>query len=115
MASKIGRLRINKSVLLLCDMQEKFAKVTSHFNEITQTSSRLLDVANLIDMPSVATEQYPKGSLCAPPPLFPNFYIAFKNLNLKIIPNRSWSYDSTAQRQIQKYKNIRENYVQHVH
>lgn len=63
MASKIGRLNVNKSILLLCDMQEKFAKVTSHFDDIVQTSSKLLQVANLIQMKSVATEHYPKGFL----------------------------------------------------
>ena len=61
MASKIGGLHVNKSILLLCDMQEKFAKSISHFNEIVQNSGRLVDVANHIDLQSIATEHYPKG------------------------------------------------------
>lgn len=61
MASRIGRLNVNKSILLLCDMQEKFAKSITHFDEIVQTSTRLLQVANHVQLKSVATEHYPKG------------------------------------------------------
>ena len=37
MSFKIGRLNPSKTLLLLCDMQEKFAKSMLHFNEVVKT------------------------------------------------------------------------------
>lgn len=58
---KLGRLNPSRTLLLLCDMQEKFAKSTSHFDEVVEASSRLAQTANLLEMKTLITEQYPKG------------------------------------------------------
>lgn len=63
MATRIGRIDFKKSILLLCDMQDKFAKSITHFDDIVQTSSRLLEFSNIIGIPSIATEHYPKGNI----------------------------------------------------
>ncbi|OQR72945.1 isochorismatase domain-containing protein 2 [Tropilaelaps mercedesae] len=58
---KIGRLVPNRSVLFLCDMQEKFRNQIQYFREIVQISNRMLQVAKTLDIPVIVTEQYPKG------------------------------------------------------
>jgi nicotinamidase-related amidase len=58
---KLGRLNPSKTLLLLCDMQEKFATTIKYFDEVVKVSERLLDVANMLQIPVVGTEQYPKG------------------------------------------------------
>ncbi|CAG0924031.1 unnamed protein product [Notodromas monacha] len=59
--AKIGRLVAKNAALFLCDMQEKFRGRIAYYPEILQVSKRLLDSAKLLDIPIVATEQYPKG------------------------------------------------------
>ena len=61
MASRLGRLNPSKTILLLCDMQEKFAKPITHFNEVVETSVRLTEAAKLLGIPQLITEHYPKG------------------------------------------------------
>lgn len=78
MASKFGRLNPSKTVLLLCDMQEKFAKHISHFNEIVETSGRLVETSKHLQIPCLITEHYPKGFLIIF--LFFSFYKSFENL-----------------------------------
>lgn len=60
-AARIGRLNPTKTVLLLCDMQEKFARIIQHFNPIVETSNRVLDTCKILNIPYVVTEHYPKG------------------------------------------------------
>ncbi|KAM3717065.1 Heat shock protein [Dirofilaria immitis] len=55
------RLSSLNSVLLICDIQEKFRSSIKCFNEIVQISKRLIVAAKLLDMKIIATEQYPKG------------------------------------------------------
>lgn len=57
----VNRLNSVRSAVFLCDMQEKFRPSIQYFNEVVFNSSRILKVANLLDMPIVCTEQYPKG------------------------------------------------------
>lgn len=57
----IGRISPKSSVLFLCDMQEKFRKTIKFYPQIIEVSKRLLQAAKLLDIPIVATEQYPKG------------------------------------------------------
>jgi hypothetical protein len=59
----IGRLNPSKTVLLLCDLQEKFQPSIQYFNDIVETSSRVLDICKHLDVPYVVTEHYPKGGL----------------------------------------------------
>jgi len=49
------------SILLLCDMQEKFRPTIKYFPQIVETSNKLLQVCKILDVPYVVTEQYPKG------------------------------------------------------
>jgi hypothetical protein len=58
---RIGRLNPSKSVLLLCDLQEKFSRTIQYFNEIVNTSNRVLDTCKLLNVPYLVTEHYPKG------------------------------------------------------
>jgi hypothetical protein len=61
MTSKLGRLNVAKSLVLLCDMQHKFANSIMHFNEIVETSSRVAATASILKIPCIITEHYPKG------------------------------------------------------
>ncbi|RNA09417.1 isochorismatase domain-containing 2A [Brachionus plicatilis] len=61
MASRIGRLNPSKTLLLLCDLQEKFAPNIHYFNQVVENSGRVLDIAKLLNIPYLVTEQYPKG------------------------------------------------------
>ena len=57
----IGILRTQKTSLFLCDMQEKFKPNIKYFNEIVANLSRVLKAASVMEIPIIATEQYPKG------------------------------------------------------
>uniref|UniRef100_A0A8R1TY44 Isochorismatase domain-containing protein 1 n=1 Tax=Onchocerca volvulus TaxID=6282 RepID=A0A8R1TY44_ONCVO len=60
-ARAFSRLSPPNSVLLICDMQEKFRSSVKYFEEIVQISKRLIVAAKLLDVKIIATEQYPKG------------------------------------------------------
>ena len=57
----LGLLRHNQTALFLCDMQQKFKPNIKFFDEIVSNSSRVLKAAKVMEVPVVATEQYPKG------------------------------------------------------
>jgi len=57
----LGILRAPKTSLFLCDMQEKFRPNIKYFDEVVANSSRVLKAASLMEVPVMATEQYPKG------------------------------------------------------
>lgn len=63
MTQRVTPLASEKSILLLCDLQEKFRPVIKYFPQIVETSNKLLQVSKLLDIPYVITEQYPKGSV----------------------------------------------------
>ena len=69
MAFKIGKLIPNKSVLLLCDMQDKFSKTIQYFDQVVETSGKLADFAKLLQINTYVTEHYPKGLGRTTPPL----------------------------------------------
>eukprot|EP00095_Tigriopus_kingsejongensis_P001668 snap_masked-scaffold857_size87770-processed-gene-0.9 protein:Tk01668 transcript:snap_masked-scaffold857_size87770-processed-gene-0.9-mRNA-1 annotation:"isochorismatase domain-containing protein mitochondrial-like" len=60
-ALRLGRIAASTSALFLCDMQEKFRPLISHFDEVVHNSNRVLHAAQLMDMPAMVTEQYPRG------------------------------------------------------
>jgi nicotinamidase-related amidase len=62
MAQRIAQLSRQKSLLLLCDMQEKFRPTIKYFPQIIETSNKLLQTCKILDIPYIVTEQYPKGS-----------------------------------------------------
>ncbi|CAH8550057.1 unnamed protein product [Schistosoma guineensis] len=59
--SRVGKLLLPRTALLLCDIQEKFRPTISHFDAIVETSSRMLTAARMLGMRIVVTEMYPKG------------------------------------------------------
>jgi nicotinamidase-related amidase len=61
MAQRIARLSRKTSLLLLCDMQEKFRPTIKYFPQIIETSNKLLQACKILDIPYIVTEQYPKG------------------------------------------------------
>ncbi|XP_065884574.1 isochorismatase domain-containing protein 2-like [Dysidea avara] len=60
-ARSLGRLAANRSFFFLCDMQEKFKPTIKHFPEIATVAQRLVSAAKILEIPVIATEQYPKG------------------------------------------------------
>jgi hypothetical protein len=70
---RIGRLNPTKTILLLCDMQEKFARSIQFFNEIVETSARVHETCKLAKVPCLITEHYPKGFFIFS--IFYKFYI----------------------------------------
>jgi len=61
LARNLGKLSPSSTALFLCDMQAKFRPTISHFDAIVHNSNRVLSASQLMSVPSVATEQYPKG------------------------------------------------------
>ncbi|KAK3798380.1 hypothetical protein RRG08_063390 [Elysia crispata] len=61
MAKKLGDLKLNRTVLFVCDIQERFRNAISCFTEISQISNRLTEASRILDIPLIVTEQYPKG------------------------------------------------------
>ncbi|KAK0398496.1 hypothetical protein QR680_002621 [Steinernema hermaphroditum] len=61
MAPPFRRVSPSESVLMICDLQEKFRPNIRYFADIVTITKRLLDAATILDMKIVATEQYPKG------------------------------------------------------
>lgn len=57
----IGKLVKESTAFFLCDIQEKFRPSISYFSEIVVVAQRLLKAAKILDVPVVATEQYPRG------------------------------------------------------
>lgn len=61
MAQRLTPLSRQTSILLLCDMQEKFRPTIKYFPQIVETSNKLLQACKILGVPFVVTEQYPKG------------------------------------------------------
>ncbi|KRY01894.1 Isochorismatase domain-containing protein 2, mitochondrial [Trichinella pseudospiralis] len=57
----LPKLSASNSLLLICDMQERFRNTIKYFPAILQVAQRLLEGSKLLGLPVVATEQYPKG------------------------------------------------------
>ncbi|KAI8501019.1 Isochorismatase domain-containing protein 2, mitochondrial [Branchiostoma belcheri] len=58
---RLGKVGVDTSALFLCDMQEKFRPNIRYFPQIVHVASRMLKAAQILEMPVVVTEQYPKG------------------------------------------------------
>ncbi len=56
-----SRLSAAQSVLLVVDVQDKLLKAIPTAPELVKNAGFLLDVAALLGVPVLATEQYPKG------------------------------------------------------
>ncbi len=60
-SKRLGKLAVKSSGLFLCDMQEKFRRTIQYYPQILHVSARMLQAARTLEMPTVVTEQYPKG------------------------------------------------------
>ncbi|GLC44286.1 hypothetical protein PLESTB_000761100 [Pleodorina starrii] len=60
-ARALGRLRPNSSALFVCDVQEKFRPLIAGFPAVIDTSRRMVQAANVLGIPVLVTEQYPKA------------------------------------------------------
>lgn len=62
MASRaLGQLRLNSSALFVCDVQEKFRPLIAGFPTVIDTTRRMVQASNVLGIPVVVTEQYPKA------------------------------------------------------
>lgn len=59
----LGELNPAKMALMVCDLQEKFGPSIVEFETIVSNSARLIQSANVLQIPILVTEQYPKVSL----------------------------------------------------
>ena len=59
-ARRLGKLETAHTVVFICDIQERFASSIAHFDTIVGNTERLLKVVNMLGIPVIATEQYPK-------------------------------------------------------
>jgi nicotinamidase-related amidase len=61
MAAVPARLDRESAVVVVVDVQEGFRPVIQGFDEVAANVARLVKGANAIDVPVIASEQYPKG------------------------------------------------------
>jgi hypothetical protein len=59
--SAIKRLARVKPVFFLCDIQERFRPIIHNFPAVVHTADKLLKAAEILDIPLIVTEQYPKA------------------------------------------------------
>jgi nicotinamidase-related amidase len=55
------KLDPGRAALVVIDVQEAFRKALPHFDEVARATGTLIEGARAVDIPIVATEQYPKG------------------------------------------------------
>jgi nicotinamidase-related amidase len=60
-AVRLGRMSASTSAFFLCDMQDKFRQSIRYFPEIITVAQRMVAAANILEIPVIVTEQYPKG------------------------------------------------------
>ncbi|XP_060064670.1 isochorismatase domain-containing protein 1-like [Ylistrum balloti] len=58
---RLGNLALDKTVIFVCDMQERFRPAIAYFSEIVEVAGRILEASKLLNIPVIVTEQYPKG------------------------------------------------------
>ncbi len=54
-------LNIENSILIIIDIQEKLVKAAKEGEICAKNSAKLLKAANILNIPTIITEQYPKG------------------------------------------------------
>lgn len=61
MSQPVARPRANDSALLVVDLQEKLMPVIHEGSRVLEQAKKLIQVARLLKLPVLASEQYPKG------------------------------------------------------
>ncbi len=59
-ARRLGLLDSKHTAVFVCDLQEKFEPSILHFKTIVNNTGRVLEAAEILGIPVLATEQYPK-------------------------------------------------------
>ena len=59
-ARNVGKLKIDQTAMLFCDMQERFRSLIYKGETVVQTCRYMTSVAAALDIPIVATQQYTK-------------------------------------------------------
>ena len=59
--SRLGRLKADGSIFLLCDVQERFRSAIHKFSAVVSGGTRMVQAASVLNVPVIITEQYPKG------------------------------------------------------
>ena len=59
--SSLGKLDTKNTLFVLVDVQEAFKPVIHKFDKVVENSNKLLKGAEILGVPLIATEQYPKG------------------------------------------------------
>ena len=59
----VVRLTPASTVFLLCDVQERFRAAIHGFANVVVGSQRMLQASKELSIPTIVTEQYPKGLL----------------------------------------------------
>lgn len=57
---KLGGIEAKNVAIAVCDLQEKFEPSILHWSQIVENSARIVKAAHLLNVPVLATEQYPK-------------------------------------------------------
>ncbi|XP_030829138.1 isochorismatase domain-containing protein 1 [Strongylocentrotus purpuratus] len=59
--TSFGNISPETAALFVCDMQERFKPAIKYFDDIAVVAKRLIEGANILAIPVIVTEQYPKG------------------------------------------------------
>lgn len=59
----LGKIKPSSTVLMVCDIQERFKSVIHEWGNMVTVSKTMMDAANKMSIPMVVTEQYPKAFL----------------------------------------------------
>jgi nicotinamidase-related amidase len=59
--NKLGIINKEKTVFVLVDVQDKFIPVISNVDKIISNSRILVKASEILNIPLIVTEQYPKG------------------------------------------------------
>uniref|UniRef100_A0A0B6YC41 Isochorismatase-like domain-containing protein n=1 Tax=Arion vulgaris TaxID=1028688 RepID=A0A0B6YC41_9EUPU len=97
---KLGKVVVENSALFVCDVQDKFRQTVQYFPQIVNVIGRLLTSAQILEMPVIVTEQYPKGL---------GHTVSELNVSqYKVFPKTSFSMlVPDVQKELENYKNIK--------
>lgn len=80
----LGKLTPASSVLLVCDIQERFRDIIHQFPSVVRTSKFLVDGCAALSVPIVATEQYPKALGATVKELNPSAFPCFAKMDFSM-------------------------------
>eukprot|EP00879_Flechtneria_rotunda_P027337 GHRR01029282.1.p2 GENE.GHRR01029282.1~~GHRR01029282.1.p2 ORF type:complete len:111 (+),score=33.75 GHRR01029282.1:342-674(+) len=60
-ARSLGRLQKQSTSLFICDIQERFRPIIAGMPAVVDTARRMIRGANILGLPVIVTEQYPKA------------------------------------------------------